>query len=72
MNPTLPGALIEREKKCDRCLAYVTEWEEKEISTSGTTMVLCLDCQKDIRLQLEYALGFRKSGQSAEDAAQEE
>ncbi len=71
LNPTLPGAMIERERKCDVCSCYTTEWREVETTKSGVTRILCPDCYIDYYEVIEDARAFRSAGQQAEDESQE-
>ncbi len=71
MNPTLPGALIEREKKCDICDAWVCVWHEG-CEIRGSVYTLCGDCFLDKVDEIKDALAKADADGAAEDAAQEE
>ncbi len=70
MNPTLPGALVEREKVCDLCRCPTTDWTVAEIR--GGTYTLCMDCKYDNIDLIEDALAKADADGASEDAAQEE
>ncbi len=70
--PVLPGALIEREKCCEECSCYTTQWAEVEVSRGGATRLLCPDCLDTYAEQIADARAFRDAGQQAEDEAQED
>ena len=70
LQPELPGAMIEREQRCELCDCWTTAPREAEIK--GSRYVLCCDCYTDNLYQIADALAKSDADGAAEDAAQEE
>ncbi len=69
MNPTLPGALVEREKICDLCDCPAVAWDVVEMY--GCKYLLCESCQHDHEAGIHDALAKADSAGREEDEAQE-
>ncbi len=71
MNPTLPGALIERERICDECSCPSADCEDLEVTLGEETYCLCPDCRDQYGHQIRDTRALASANQAAEDAAQE-
>ncbi len=69
MNPTLPGALIEREKICDLCSCPTVTWDNFEMR--GSLFTLCEECRQECAAEIADAHGKADAAGVAEDEAQE-
>ncbi len=69
MNPTLPGALIEREKICDLCDCPTAEWEVFEMR--GSLFTLCGECQDEHAGEIAEEWAKADAAGREEDEAQE-
>ncbi len=69
MNPTLPGALIEREKICDLCDCPTSEWDVVEMR--GSLYRLCTECKYENIDDIGDALAKADAYGREEDEAQE-